>query len=434
MRQRVRRFVRMLYYVGMQDKPPTRPLPSYDDALCEVLQRVSPLSDELVPLGGALDRVLSRDIIADRDQPPFDRSAMDGYAVRSGEVTVGSSHKLVATIAAGAVPSPSDDLAGGFVRIATGAAVPGAYDSVIPLEQAEEDLDGQCVRFSVDQVDAGACIHTHGADAMAGQTLIAAGTLLGPRHIGIAAAVGSAEIPVVRKPCVSLITTGDEVRPPATPTDGLEPQQIRNSNGPMIDALLRSLGVELMDHVHVADDQQATLAAAREALGKSDLVVTVGGISAGRRDYLPWAWGELRLDTVIKGVAIQPGKPVFVAQPKDDSGKLVVGLPGNPVSVLATAHLFVWPIIRAMVGLPAALPWRRVWLSQEALPNPRREVFRSARLIGDTHDQVEVIRWHGSGDLAHTSQADGLAWLPTQTSPLEPGTAIRFLPMIGGVL
>ena len=116
----------MLYHVVMQDKPPTRPLPSYDDALCEVLQRVSPLSDELVPLGGALDRVLIRDIIADRAQPPFDRSAMDGYAVRSGEVTVGSSHKVVATIAAGAVPAPSDDLAGGFVRIATGAAVPGA--------------------------------------------------------------------------------------------------------------------------------------------------------------------------------------------------------------------------------------------------------------------------------------------------------------------
>ena len=424
----------MPYHRAMQDTQTTRPLPSYDDALRRVLQRVSQVGEELVPLGGALGRVLGRDIIADRDQPPFDRSAMDGYAVRSGEVAAGSSHGVVATIAAGAVPAPSDDLARGFARIATGAAVPAAYDAVIPLEQADEDQDGRRVRFSIDQVKAGACVHPRGADARAGQVLITAGTPLGPRHIGIAAAVGSVDIAVVRKPSVSLITTGDEVRPPATPTDGLLPQQIRNSNGPMIDALLRGLGVELMDHVHVVDDEHATLAAASEAIGKSDMVVTVGGISAGRRDYLPWAWGELGLDTIVKGVAIQPGKPVFVAQPKDESGKLVVGLPGNPVSVLATAHLFVWPIIRAMVGLSPALPWRRVWLSKEASPNPRREVFRSARLIGDTRDQVEVIHWHGSGDLAHTSQADGFVRLPAQAEPLPPGTAVRFLPMIGGAL
>ncbi len=418
----------------MQDTQPTHPLPSYDDALDLVLQQVTRVAEENVPLGGALDRVLCRDIIADRDQPPFDRSAMDGYAVRSSEVTAGSSHPITATIAAGAEPVPSSDLAGGFARIATGAAVPGEYDAVIPLEQAQEDKDGRHVSFSVDGANAGACIHNRGADAQAGQVLISAGTPLGPRHIGIAAAVGSVDIPVVRKPCVSLITTGDEVRPPATPTDGLAPQQIRNSNGPMIDALLRNLGVELMDHVHVADDKQATLAAAQEALGKSDLVITVGGISVGRRDYLPWAWGELGLQTVVKGVAIQPGKPVFVAQPADGSGKLVIGLPGNPVSVLATAHLFVWPVIRAMVGLPPALPWRRAWLSQEALPSPRREVFRSVRLIGDTRDQVEVIRWHGSGDLAHTSQADGFVRLPAQAEPLQPGDAVRLLPMIGGAL
>ena len=424
----------MRYHVWMHATQPTRPLPSYDDALREVLRRVSILSDELVPLGGALDRVLSQDIVADRDQPPFDRSAMDGYAVRSGEVTAGASHEIVATIPAGAAADPASNLGGGVARIATGSLVPGAYDAVIPVEQAREDQAGRRVSFSVDQVAPGACIHPRGTDAKAGHALIAAGSMLGPRHIGIAASTGAVQVPVIRKPSVSLITTGDEVRPPATPTKGLAPHQIRNSNGPMIDAFLRGLGVELMDHVHVVDDPQATLAAAQEALGKSDLVVTVGGISAGRRDFLPGVWGELGLETVIKGVAIQPGKPVFVAQPKDEQKKLVIGLPGNPVSVLATAHLFVWPVIRAMVGLPAALPWRRVWLSHEAQPNPRREVFRSARLIADTRDQAEVIHWHGSGDLAHTSQATGFVRLPKQEQPLTPGTAARFLPMIGGAL
>jgi molybdopterin molybdotransferase len=430
----IRQSAVMPYYVWMPDTQPTRRLPSYDEALGEVLRRVSCLGDEFVPLGGALDRVLCRDIIADRDQPPFDRSAMDGYAVRSSEVLAGASHEIIATIPAGAAVDPSSNLGGGVARIATGASVPGVYDAVIPVEQAREDQAGQRVSFSIDQVKPGACIHPRGADAKTGQVLIASRTMLGPRHVGIAASTGTVQVPVIRKPSVSLITTGDEVRPPATPTDGLAPHQIRNSNGPMMDAFLRGLGVELMDHVHVVDDPQATLAAAQEALGKSDLVVTVGGISAGRRDYLPGVWDELGLQTVLKGVAIQPGKPVFVAQPTDNQKRLVVGLPGNPVSVLATAHLFVWPIIRAMVGLPPALPWRRVWLSGQAQPNPRREVFRSARLIGDTLDQVEVIHWHGSGDLVHTSHAAGFIRLAAQEEPLQPGTAVRFLPMIGGAL
>jgi molybdopterin molybdotransferase len=422
----------MPYHVRMQDTQPTRPLPGYDEALQEVLRCVSPVGEERVPLGAASGRVLRRDIVADRDQPPFDRSAMDGYAVRCGEVVPGASFKVVATVAAGAAPDPSAGLAEGFARIATGAAVPGAYDAVIPVEQSQEE-NGR-VRFTAGAVGPGACIHRRGADAEAGAVLVPAGTLLGPWHVGIAAAAGCVDIPVTGRPTVSIITTGDEVRPPATPTDALEPQQIRNSNGPMVDAMLRCLGVELMDHVHVADDPEATLSAAREALGKSDLVVTVGGISVGRRDYLPWAWGELGLSTIIKGVSIKPGKPVFVAQPEGVPEKLVVGLPGNPVSVLATAHLFAWPVIRAMSGLPAGLPWRRVRLSQETSPNPRREAFRSARLIGETRDQAEVIDWHGSGDLAHTSRANGFIRLPAQSQPLRPGEAARFLPMIGVAL
>lgn len=418
----------------MRETQPKHCLPSYEDALCEVLSHVARGDEELVPLGGALGRVSVRGIVADRDQPPFDRSAMDGYALDSNKFVAGESHLIVGTVAAGAGVDDSINFGGGVVRIATGAALPTAYDAVIPVEQADEDSDGKYVRFRVDHIEAGACVHGRASDAVAGQTLIPAGTLLGPRHVGLAAAVGVVEVPVTEKPSVSLITTGDEVRPPAIATDALEPQQIRNSNGPMVDALLRALGVELMDHVHVVDDPQATRSAAEEALGKSDLVVTVGGVSAGRRDYLPGVWDALGLKTLVKGVAIQPGKPVLVAKSISDGGKLVIGLPGNPVSVLATAHLFVWPIVRAMVGLPAVLPWRVVRLANEAKPNPRREVFRSARLVGAMRDSAEVIHWHGSGDLAHTSQAEGFIRLPIQAEPLSAGASVAFLPMIGGTL
>ncbi len=424
----------MPYHIRMADTYHTTALPSYDEALSKVLARVAVLDEASVPLGGALGRVLCQDIVADRDQPPFDRSAMDGYAVRVGELAADQQQPIVATIPAGGVADPGCDLTAGVARIATGAAVPGAYDAVIPVEQANESSGGQCVSFSTADVKSGACIHRHGADARAGQVLIPAGTLLGAPHIGIAAAVGAVMLTVKHRPSVSLITTGDEVRPPATATNDLEAQHIRNSNGPMLDALLSGLGTELMDHVHVVDDPDATRAAAQEALTKSDLVVTVGGVSAGRRDYLPSVWEALGLETIVKGVAIQPGKPVLIAQPVDNCEKLVIGLPGNPVSVLATAHLFVWPVVRAMLGLSPALPWRRVWLSHEVKPNPRREAFRPARLIGDTRDQVEMIHWQGSGDLVHTSTSSGFLRIPAQEQTLQPGSQARFLPMIGGDL
>ena len=405
-------------------------LPSYDEALARVLGRVMRLEAEATPLSGALGCVLAEAVVADRDQPPFNRSAMDGYAVRSGEVVSDKWYGVVAVIAAGGSPDASVDLMRGVSSIATGAALPGAYDAVIPVEQAQEERGR--VRFSVEQVRPGAHIHACGADARAGDVLIEAGVRLGAQHIGIAAAAGCVQPVVVRRPGVSLITTGDEVRPPATKTADLSPQQIRNSNGPMLDALLQYLNVERLDHAHVQDDAEATLSALREATEKSDLVLTVGGVSAGRRDHVPWAVGELGFETIIKGVAIQPGKPVFIAQARDGTGRLVVGLPGNPVSVLATAHLFAWPIIRAISGVTAELPWRRVELAEGVTPNPRREAFRSAELVSDNKEQVRVLGWKGSGDLAHTACADGFVRLPMRDEALHPGDAVWFLPVIGG--
>lgn len=388
------------------------------------------LEAEATPLSGALGCVLAEPIVADRDQPPFNRSAMDGYAVRSGEVVSDKWYDVVAVIAAGGSPDGSIDLSAGVSSIATGAALPGAYDAVIPVEQSEEQ-QGR-VRFSIDRVRPGAHIHPCAADARAGDVLIEAGARLGAQHIGIAAAAGCVQPVVVRRPGVSLITTGDEVRPPVTKTADLSPQQIRNSNGPMLDALLQSLNVERLDHAHVRDDAEATLSALREATEKSDLVLTVGGVSAGRRDHVPWAVGELGFETVVKGVAIQPGKPVFIAQASDGSGRLVVGLPGNPVSVLATAHLFAWPIIRAMSGFNPVLPWRRVQLGEAVTPNPRREAFRLGESVDGNADKVRVIGWKGSGDLAHTARADGFLRLPMRQEALRPGDPAWFLPVIGG--
>ena len=402
-------------------------LPDYDRALATILRHVQPLGSRRVELADAAGTILRRDVVADRDQPPFDRSTMDGFAVRSDEVRAGSTFDVAGVIAAGAAIATFPPERASVLRIATGAAVPEGADAVVPIEQArvEEVGEHERVRFTADSVEAGANIHGRGSDARAGSVVLEVGTRLGPNHLGVAASMGATCLEVAQVPRVTLLTTGDEVRPPRTPTAALEPQQIRSSNGPMMAVFLEAIGVPLLHHEHLPDEPEQTLAAAREAIGRSQLVLTVGGVSVGERDLLPWAWNRLTLEPVLHGVAIQPGKPLFVAR---DERKLVVGLPGNPVSVLATAHLFVWPIIRALLKQPADLPWRTVTLARAIRARSDRQVFRSARLGGD--GRAEVIEWHGSGDLVHTASADGLVRLPLIDGTVEAAAQVPFLAMV----
>lgn len=407
-------------------------LPDYESALALVLEHAPEVGVERVALTDSLGRVLREDVVADRDQPPFERSAMDGFAVSSG-IDLTQSHAVQGSIAAGqAMPqSPS-----GVWRIATGASVPVQFDTVIPIERTEvtSNDDGELVQFTVDSVEQWQHIHRRGSDANTGDVVVRAGTRMGPQHVGIASAVGASDVGVSARPRITLITTGDEVMPPSTPTGDLEPQQIRNSNGPLLRAFFEAIGAPLLEHVHVPDEPEHTRAAAREALSRSHLVVTVGGVSVGQRDFLPWAWQKLGLNTVLHGVAIQPGKPVFVAAPFDSEhaeekdNKLVIGLPGNPVSVFATAHLFVWPIVRRMMGMDAALPWRSCALGSPVRAKKQRQVFRVARCLES--GWVEPIHWHGSGDLMHTADADGWIRLPFQDGEIEAGRTIQFLPMV----
>lgn len=332
--------------------------------------------------------------------------------------------------------------AGDVVSIATGAAVPPPFDAVVPVEQSQrcDDSPGQ-VQFTAECAKPWQNIHRRASDAAAADVVLQGGLPLGPHHLGIAAAVGAAELSVTRQPHVTILTTGDEVREPDTPTSELAPQQIRSSNGPMLTALVEQWGAKVVASLHVPDEPQATLAAAHDALAISDLVLTTGGVSVGQRDLLPETWRKLGLDVLVHGVAIQPGKPVFVARRpeehrhKDASGgevsPMVVGLPGNPVSVLATAHLFVQPILRVMQSLPAALPWRRVWLAGEARASDKRQVFRAVRYVGQTREQVQIIPWQGSGDLMHTALADGFVRLPIQAEPVHPGEPLAMLPLAG---
>jgi molybdopterin molybdotransferase len=412
-------------------------LPSYHEALSRILAEVVALPAESVVLSEALGRVLAEDIRADRDQPPFDRSAMDGYAVRSSQVKAGMTYRVAGEAPAGGARAIFETAMpdGAVMQIGTGAPLPPGADAVIPVEQtnAKGGESPAEITFSFDTLKPWQNVHRRASDASRGGVVIAAGTRLLPQHVGIAASVGCATVRMRCAPRIALLTTGDEVRPFNTTTADLEPQQIRNSNGPLLAAMLHAIGAPLRSHEHIVDDPEVTRAAAREALAASHLVLTCGGVSVGQRDFLPITWQRLGLTTVLHGVAIQPGKPVFVATPEGEGDdKLVIGLPGNPVSTLACAHLFVWPVLRKMLGqLPVELPWRSVALSNEAKPNANRQVFRAARLLGD--GRAEIIHWHGSGDLVHTASADGFVRLPVQSEPLKAGDVVPYLPMVGGL-
>ncbi|MEM7627295.1 MAG: molybdopterin molybdotransferase MoeA [Planctomycetota bacterium] len=425
-------------------------LPGYDNALRRTLESVCALDVETLTLADARGRVLRQDVTADRDQPPFDRSAMDGFAVSVAALAVSGAtdkaFRVAGAVPAGGTldPAMTIDPANDVVRIATGAAVPAPFNAVVPIEKAVVDEAAGTVWFTVDGVDLGAAVHPRGADAAAEAVVIPAGTALGPHHLGIAATVGERELMVSRRPRVVVLSSGDEVWPVDTATDDLPMQAIRNSNGPMLVALLRAMGAEVVRHEHVVDEADAVGMACERAAGDADLVVTAGGVSVGQRDLFPAMWPTLGYEKVLHGVAMQPGKPVLVAakheaRKQNDRGlrrasepALVIGLPGNPVSVWATAHLFVWPMVRRLSGLDPRLPWRRVWLASPAKGNAKREAFRAVRLVGETREQVEVIAWQGSGDLMHTAAADGLLRMPIHGGEVPAGSGLSFLPVLDG--
>ncbi len=393
-------------------------LPDYGEALQLALGAAHETgSTETLDLCDALGRVLREAIVADRDLPPFNRAQMDGYALRAAELRRYESFRVAGSVAAGQ-PANVRIPPGHCVAIATGAPLPDDADAVVPHEQSDR---GEPVRFRTTDLPPGHAVHPRGADARRGDTLVAAGTVLAPQHLGIAAAVGRQKLAVALRPRTLVLTSGDEVVPPGAAVAG---HQIRNSNAPMLVALLGRMGAEPIGHRHLPDQPGETSEALRGALAAADLVVTVGGVSAGERDCFPEAFRAHGIEIALRGAAIQPGRPVIVG--RAPGGSLVVGLPGNPVSVLACACLFVWPIMRVMLGLEAALPWRPVELVERVTANPKRRAFRPAILEGQ--DRVRVPAWAGSGDLAHTSPTAGLVELPVQADAVPAGATLRFLP------
>ena len=321
-------------------------LPTIDDALALVLERVRPLSDEEVEVGAAAGRCLAEDAIARIDLPPFASSAMDGYAVRSAD-TPGV--LVIAGRSAAGRPAGRTLAEGEAIAISTGAVVPDGADAVVPVEQTDRGEP----EVKVEQVAAGENVRPRGGDVHAGDAVVAAGALLGPVQVGALASAGLATVRCGRAPRVAILATGTELRRPG---ESLGAGQIYESNSVLLAAAVRSAGAEPELLGAVADDAAATCAALERGLA-ADVLVTSGGVSVGEHDLVRASLAELGAEDVFWRMAVKPGKPIAFAV---RGGTLAFGLPGNPVSSLVVFELLVRPALLALQGMrdpaPAYLP------------------------------------------------------------------------------
>jgi molybdopterin molybdotransferase len=349
-----------------------------EEARERILKSVKPKAAELVSLRGALGRVTAQSLTARRDQPPFDASAMDGYAVRSRDLAViPCSFEVIGTSAAGH-PFKGSVSKGQTVRIFTGAPVPAGTDAVV-IQENVITKDGATVIQAA--VSSGQNIRRSGLDFRKGDVLIPAGTQLNARDIGLAAAMNSATLRVRRKPVVAVLATGDElVLPGAKPGLG----QIVSSNSHALLALGISLGADVLDGGIVHDNLKATEAAIRK-LSKADILVTTGGASVGDHDFVQEALKRAGVKIDFWKIAMRPGKPFMYGC----KGKQhVLGLPGNPVSALVCAELFLKPLVRAMLGLWPVEPLLYA-ISGAALPqNDARQDYMRGRLAQEADGRL----------------------------------------------
>jgi molybdopterin molybdotransferase len=397
-------------------KNPTRELLSIEEAQELVLARVEPLPTETVPVEGAVGRVLAEPASAAVDLPPFDSSAMDGFAIRS-EDTPGTL-PVPLRIAAG---SPADRALapGEAMGIATGGAVPEGADAVIPIEYV---VDNDNTIEIAETVKAGANIRPTGGDLRQGSVVVEAGVRLGAAQMAALSAAGVAEARVSQRPRAAVLATGSELRRPGEP---LEPGQIYEANGILIEAQLASAGAAVERLSTVADDEDAHRAALEHGL-RADVLVTSGGVSVGPHDLVRRIEAELGVEEVFWGVSVKPGKPIsFGAR----EGRLVFGLPGNPVSVLVGFELFVRPAVLALQGVAQPRPrFERGRLGGELERNPGRDELVRARLsFDDTGALVEPLPGRESHMIARAALADALVLVRRGEDRLRPGDSVEFL-------
>ncbi|HSF18878.1 MAG TPA: gephyrin-like molybdotransferase Glp [Vicinamibacteria bacterium] len=399
-----------------------------EQALRIVLDRAKPLSTEEIDFSGATGRLLREDVVSDVDMPPFPRSAVDGYAVRAQDVRqIPARLDVVGTIPAGTFPTFRVE-AGQAASIMTGAPVPEGADAVQMVEHCRVDRDRVEV---LTQVDEGQNVAPLGSEVRLGDVVLKEGTRLDPAAIAVAATVGKTTLVVGRKPRVAVAATGNElVHPSQKPAPG----QIRNSNGFSLLAQCAATGIEAT-YLGVALDTESSL---DEVITKgldADVLMLSGGVSMGRFDLVEDVLARHRVRVHVDAVALKPGKPLVFGT--TDKGKLVFGLPGNPVSTMVTFELFVRPALARLEGAENPVrPLYRAKLLTELLNRGNRRAYLPGWISVDDEGQsiARPIPTRGSGDIVAFSKSNALLIVPEDRERLEAGEPVRYYALDSSLL
>jgi molybdopterin molybdotransferase len=395
---------------------------SVAEARARILAALAPLGAETVPVADGFGRVLAEDVVARVTQPPAAVSAMDGYAVRGADVAAGPT--ILTQI--GAVPAgaafPGIVRAGACVRIFTGAPLPMGTDTIV----IQENVQAEGVRIEVTEATVpGRFVRPAGLDFRAGDVGIAAGTVIGVRHLALAAAMNHPWLRVARKPRVAILATGDEVVMPGEP---IAPNQIVSSNGLALAAFVRSWGGEPVQ-LGIAPDRTDALQAMAAGARGADLLVTTGGASVGEHDLVRSALGARGLELDFWQIAMRPGKPLMFGRIGDTP---MLGLPGNPVSSLVCSEIFLRPILLRLQGAAdGAAPLLEASLGADLPANDRREDYLRATLTrgADGETIATAFGKQDSSMLSLLARADALLIRAPHAPALQAGSKVSVLPL-----
>lgn len=375
------------------------------------------LESETVAVSQALGRTITADQVSGIDLPPFNKSAMDGYAVTAGDER--DEYRVIEFVPAGCIGKKPLTV-GTAVKIMTGAAVPENAGKVIMVEHIREDGDKIFVVSHSDKSN----ICQQGEDVRRGDVILRSPAVLGPLEIGNLISVGITQVQVFRRIRVGIISTGDEI---VDEPKLLVPGRIMNVNGPMLEALCDEHGLEVVSNSIVPDDAAATKDAIEGLLERSDMILVSGGVSVGDLDFVNEAMTEMGLTVHFSRVAVKPGKPMTFAS---KGSKAVFGMPGNPVSVFVMFYLFTLRATRVMRGLEPEIRHVEFEMGRDY---QRRKVERMTYVPCriTTQGRLEAIEYHGPAHLRSLLGSDGFFVMPKGMAKASAGERVRFMPIKG---